>query len=128
MSTSEGGGNTVDQLGETTMIRIVCCWIRTATAVTNSNASPHHVPPERQSRPRHTLKIRIRLTNGITIPIDFSASVVHKVQRESTVNQIVDSPSTARRVETAANFTGESLPRLIAGALTSGSGCADMSS
>jgi hypothetical protein len=55
-------------------------------------------PSAYQPRFLHARRTRMRLTTGMTMPIHFSGSV-HKVQRDSTVNQIVESPSTASAVQ-----------------------------
>src|ERR1017187_5851738 len=123
---SEGGGNTVDQRGETTMIRIPCCWIRAAAIVISRSAKPHQVPSACHPSFLHTRRMRSRLTTGMTMPIDFSASVVHKVQRLITEGQIIDSPSTASVVASAENCTGESSHRRTPCKGISESGNADM--
>jgi hypothetical protein len=60
------------------------------------------------------------------MPIDFSASVVHKIQRESTVSQIVVSPHTASTVESPANCTGDNPLLCAIGKLASEFGRANM--
>src|ERR1039458_2381267 len=123
---SEGGGSTVDQCGETTRMRIACSCVRATATVTTSRTNPHHVPSARQPRLLHALRMRTKLTSGMTMPMDFSASLVHNVQRESIVNQIVDNPSTASVDASAANCVGESPAGRAIGKLTSESGKADM--
>jgi len=89
-------------------MRIACCWSSATTTVPTRTSNPHQVPSARQPRVLHARRIRIKLTSGIIMPMDFSASLVHKVQSESIVNHIVDNPSTASAEATAANCTGES--------------------
>jgi hypothetical protein len=51
----------------------------------------------------------MKLTNGIIMPIDFRASVVHNPQRKKTVDRILATPSTARHAASPAACGGESL-------------------
>ncbi len=127
-STSEGGGNTVDQCDETTRMSMACSRTHTTATVARMTTSPHQLPSACQSRFRHARKVSTMLTGGTIMPIDFNASVVHIFQRVSTAGHIAERPSTASMVATAANCTRESPDRRPACAQISESGNADIGS
>jgi hypothetical protein len=72
-------------------------------------AIPHQLPFISQRSERQARRIRIKLTSGIIIPIDFNASVVHILHRKRPVDRMLDRPSTARPAASAAACGGESL-------------------
>ena len=51
----------------------------------------------------------MKLTNGIIMPIDFRASVVHNPQRKKTVDRMLATPRTARHAASPATCGGDSL-------------------
>src|ERR1700761_2461226 len=67
----------------------------TTAAVTTRMTRPHQLPSISHPSERQARKTSTKLTSGINIPIDFKASIVHKVHRAPTVEKIVDRPRIA---------------------------------
>src|SRR5258707_11153834 len=68
--------------------------------------SPHQLPSISHPSERHTRRISTKLTNGINMPIDLRASVIHSDQSAFTVDQMADRPRIATRdASTAARGT-----------------------
>src|SRR5215472_6317351 len=90
-------------------------------------ARPHQLPSISHPRVRHTRRISTKLTNGIIMPMDFSASVIQRAHSADAVDEMVDTPRIARTAANPAACAGESLAaRDVRVWLTSAAGRVDI--